>query len=82
MSSSDNSCEKDGSSITISPPISPSETTSDTELETLPTLPLLKVSTLQAIKETRAFHSKKAWMTFLRIVFLHFYTTVKQIKYL
>ena len=64
MSSSDNSCEKVGSSITISPPISPSETTSDNELEPLPTLPLLKVSTLQAIKETRAFHSKKAWMTF------------------
>jgi hypothetical protein len=54
----DNTNKEDSLSVAILPDIATIISTPDTSL------PLVKLSTLDAIKETRAVHSKKAWMTF------------------
>lgn len=63
MISADNPIEDNGSPLATSSAVSPLIPNSDKEFETSISSPLVKLSTLDAIKETRAAHSHKAWMT-------------------
>jgi hypothetical protein len=63
MISSDNQIKDNGSPLTTSSVIPPLIPNNDREFETSISSSLVKLSTLEAIKETRAAHSYKAWMS-------------------